>query len=73
MRASEGANVSVSQAGQWYWCLDHNRVEEASEACRPDRCMGPYETREEARNWREKVEARNEAWDEEDRRWEGED
>jgi hypothetical protein len=35
--------------------------------------MGPYPSREEAANWREKVEARNDEWDEEDRRWEGDD
>jgi hypothetical protein len=35
--------------------------------------MGPYETQDEAADWRQKVEARNEAWEEQDRRWEGDD
>ena len=65
--------MSAAQSGKWYWCLDHDRVEGAGEACPPDRCMGPYETRDEAAHWRDKVEARNEAWDQEDRRWEGEE
>jgi hypothetical protein len=65
--------VSAAQAGPWFWCLDHKRVEGASEPCPPDRRMGPYSTRDEAAHWRDKVEARNEAWDQEDRRWEGED
>jgi len=28
--------------------------------------MGPYPTREDAENWRERVAARNEAWDEDE-------
>ncbi len=58
---------------QWYWCLRHQRVEAAEEACPAEYRMGPYASREEARAWREKVEQRNEAWKEQDREWEGED
>ena len=65
--------MSPKQAGGWYWCMDHKRVEAASGACPPDRCMGPYETQDEAAHWKRTVEARNEAWDQEDRRWEGDD
>lgn len=58
-------------AAEWYWCLEHKRAEPADEACAADRRFGPYGSEEEAVRWRERVEARNEAWDEEDRRWEG--
>jgi hypothetical protein len=47
---------------QWYWCLDHGRVE-PREGCRAEVRMGPYATREEAEHWRERVAQRNEAWD----------
>ena len=59
--------------GEFYWCLRHQRVEPAEEACPAENRMGPYGSREEARAWRDKVEQRNEAWKEQDREWEGED
>ncbi len=59
--------------GGWYWCMRHQAVEPADRGCPPDQRTGPYATEEEARHWRDKVEARNEAWEEEDRRWEGEE
>jgi hypothetical protein len=65
--------TDVTDANEWYWCLEHQRAESADQSCPPDRRMGPYSSADEAQHWREKVEARNEAWDEEDRRWEGED
>ena len=34
---------------------------------------GPFPTREAAEGWRDRVESRNEAWDEADREWEGDD
>ena len=49
---------------KWYFCLDHKRVEQAGQGCQLDHAMGPYAT---------EAEARNEAWDEEDRKWEGDD
>jgi len=60
-------------AQQWYWCLEHSTVEPAREGCPADRRMGPYSSPEEARNWKARSEAREEAWEEEDRRWEGEE
>jgi hypothetical protein len=65
--------VSVLPEKQWYWCMDHKRVEDGDSPCPPDRRMGPYRSEEEAAHWREKVASRNETWDEEDRRWEGDD
>ena len=58
---------------QWYFCLEHNRVERAGEGCRLDHAMGPYATEADAANWKAKAESRNDAWDEDDRRWEGDD
>lgn len=63
----------MDQEQQWYWCLEHQEVEPADRGCPPDRRMGPYGSREEAANWKDKVEARNEEWEEEDRRWEGDE
>ncbi len=57
--------MSVSNSGPWYWCLRHSTVEPADGCAGTDR-MGPYESAEEARNWRQRVAARNEAWDAED-------
>lgn len=57
----------------WYWCLRHERPEPEGEQCPAGDRMGPYTSREEARNWKDKAESRNERWKEEDRRWEGED
>ncbi len=65
--------MSAAEPASWYWCLDHKRVEGSAEACPPDRCMGPYKSQNEAAHWKDKVESRNEAWDQEDRRWEGDD
>jgi hypothetical protein len=59
--------------GTWWWCLAHSRAEDGSSTCPPDQRMGPYQSREEAEHWRDKVEARNEKWDREDREWEGDD
>ena len=59
--------------GEWYWCFHHQAAEPAAEVCPATERLGPYTTRAEAEDWRTKVEARNEAWDEADRQWEGED
>lgn len=58
---------------QFYFCLDHQRVESEANRCRADNRLGPYPTAEAAQNWKEQVERRNEAWDEADEAWEGED
>jgi hypothetical protein len=57
----------------WYWCQRHGRAEEGAAACRALDRLGPYPTREDAENWREQVEARNETWEEQDREWDGDD
>ena len=65
--------MADTSQNQWYWCLEHSAVEPADQGCPPDRRMGPYSSPEEARNWKAKSEAREEAWEEEDRRWEGDE
>ena len=57
---------------EWYWCLAHKTAETADGGCPPDRRLGPYPSREAAEHWKERVEARNEAWDAEDEEWSGE-
>lgn len=54
----------------WYWCLAHKKAEPAEGGCANDQRMGPYPTAEEATHWKEKVEERNQVWEDEDRRWE---
>ncbi|MEJ7707598.1 MAG: hypothetical protein WKF82_10215 [Nocardioidaceae bacterium] len=49
-------------AGQYYYCLDHNSVEGA-DGCKSADRLGPYATREEATNALDKVQQRNEDWD----------
>lgn len=56
----------------WYWCLDDDRAE-PGEGCRGDRRLGPYESKDAAEHWRDRVAARNEESDEQDRAWSGED
>jgi hypothetical protein len=61
-------------SGSWWWCLRHQRAEsDGSTDCPPEDRMGPYESREAAEHWKERVESRNEKWDREDREWSGEE
>jgi hypothetical protein len=55
---------------QYFWCLEHQRVESGDEVCRAEQRMGPYPSPEAARNWKQTSEARNDAWDEADEDWE---
>jgi hypothetical protein len=47
--------------GDWYYCFKHQRVEKREECRQMDR-MGPYPTREDAENWRQRVATRNREW-----------
>ena len=53
--------------------LKENRAVRASERGPADDLMGPYDTKDEAEHWRERHESRNEAWEQADREWEGEE
>jgi hypothetical protein len=57
---------------EYWWCLTHDRVEQGS-ICRADNRLGPYDSEAAARGWRERRDTREEAWEEEDKRWHGED
>jgi len=56
-------------ATEWYWDLDKNRAVPADERGPGDHTLGPYGTRGEAENWKAKLETRNDAWDDDDERW----
>ena len=57
----------------WYWCLRHGRAEPEGEQCAAVDRLGPYPTREQALQWREQVDRRNETWREQDRQWDDDD
>jgi hypothetical protein len=63
---------SSGAGGDYYWCLRHNRVEQASNACAEKYRLGPYATEVEAAAALNKVAERNATWDAEDARWNGE-
>lgn len=63
----------MTREGAWYWCMHHQRAEDAEHVCRALDRLGPYNSEDEARNWRERAEARNRRWEAEDRRWEGDE
>ena len=54
-------------ADRWYFCLKHHAVEGA-EGCPGRDRLGPYASEEEAARALEKVQERNEEWDN-DPRW----
>jgi hypothetical protein len=47
---------------EWYYCIEHGTVEPKF-GCRITDRIGPFATREEAAKALEKVEERNEEWD----------
>lgn len=53
----------MSDDGEWYWCLDHQRVEGADTTCPADHRLGPFATQTDAANWKATFAARNRAWD----------
>ena len=53
----------------WYWDLQQQQAVPADERGAGDHLLGPYATRAEAENWKAKVEARNEGWEEDDEAW----
>jgi hypothetical protein len=55
----------------YYWCLEHHRVEDDTNACAWRDRLGPYQTAEQAQRALEQVEERNRMFDAEDEEWEG--
>lgn len=64
--------MSNSGADRYYWCLSHKRVETEANMCASKDRLGPYNSAAEAERALDKVQERNDAWDREDARWEGE-
>ena len=57
----------------WYFCLKHQQVEPAEQACRAADRPGPYADRETAARALEIARERTKAADEAERRWNEED
>jgi hypothetical protein len=57
----------AGKPGEWYYCLEHRKVEEGPECPATDR-VGPYPTRDEAEHALQRVAERNLQW-ENDPRW----
>ncbi|MEU6082959.1 hypothetical protein [Streptomyces sp. NPDC047108] len=58
---------AAGKPGEWFYCLEHRKVEEGPECPAKDR-MGPYSTRSEAEHAMETAAERNVEW-ENDPRW----
>lgn len=58
---------TVGKPGEWFYCLEHKKVEEGPDCPGKDR-MGPYASREEATHAMETARERNAEW-ETDPRW----
>ena len=61
--------MSTTGDEQWYWDLHQGRAVRGAERGSADHLLGPYPTEAAAQAWRERVEQRNETWDEDDERW----
>jgi len=59
-------------AEKWYYCLRHQRVEPELGCAHRDR-LGPFDSPDEAATALQRAQARNEAWEAEERSWEGEE
>jgi hypothetical protein len=55
---------------EWYWDLEHRKAVPAEERGPGDHMLGPYPTRGAAEHWKDRVEERNEVWDDADEEWE---
>ncbi|CUU56151.1 hypothetical protein Ga0074812_10735 [Parafrankia irregularis] len=71
-RAGERVDSSAWNPSGWWWCMQHQRAENPPDAP-GHRRLGPYPTAAAAENWRDELDRRNEDWDEENRRWAGDD
>jgi len=69
MSESEHAAPGASQAGPFWWCLTHGRVE-PNEGCANTVRLGPYPTFDDASKAIERAHERSRAWDE-DGTWGG--
>jgi hypothetical protein len=68
--SDEVGQVSTTvEPPQYFYCLDHARVEEL-DGCRPEVRLGPYPTRERAANAIALAHERTDKWDQADEEWE---
>ncbi|GGT25890.1 hypothetical protein [Streptomyces purpureus] len=58
---------AVGKPGEWFYCLEHKKVEEGPE-CPAKNRFGPYPSREEAGHAMERARERNVEW-ETDPKW----
>lgn len=58
---------------EYFWCTRHHRVETEADVCPARYVLGPYRSKADAEHALQTVQERNEVWDEEDRRWAGEE
>ena len=56
----------------WYWCLTHERAEQAENRDAPENSLGPYPSAEAAADWRRLNEERALKWKVQDEEWSGE-
>jgi hypothetical protein len=59
----------MSESGQFWWSLKHNRVETGKDLSPAKDRLGPYPTAAEAERALQTVARRNDIADAEDRRW----
>ena len=63
----------------WHWCLvprgaaERPTTEPADRRPRPAICVRIPYPRDAAEHWKERVDARNEAWDAADKEWDGDE
>jgi hypothetical protein len=65
-------NERLDNNTEWYWDLTNKVAVPARERGPAMRVLGPYPSKAAAENWRDTVEQRNEVWDADDAKWEGE-
>ncbi|WP_418956735.1 hypothetical protein [Streptomyces tritici] len=53
---------TTGKPGEWFYCLEHKKVEEGPD-CPAKNRFGPYPTREEASRAMDTARERNEAWE----------
>jgi len=63
----------MSEAPQFFYNVRTGQVEELAKKGQSKDLLGPYPTREAAARALETARERTDAWDEEDRRWRGDD
>ncbi|MGK0276668.1 MAG: hypothetical protein ACI9N0_003063 [Ilumatobacter sp.] len=63
------SRVVETKDTDWYWDLDKKIAVRADNRGPGDQTLGPYDTKAEAENWRATSAKRNDAWDNDDEKW----